>query len=310
MPKKNPSKNEKTPSATPKQESTVGFPLFWIVGALIATAALYWDVLRWLASVWDSNPDYSHGYVVPLFSAYILWANRARFQTSVSAASSGTIFAGILLLVVGLGLRASGIYFRILTLEAASLLPFLMGAVTILLGFTGLRWAIPGILFLAFMFPLPGALSGQLSGLLQSLATTVSTFTLQTLGVPAFSEGNVITLSQGKIGVAEACSGLRMLYAFFALTVGACMVIDRTWIEKILIAVSAIPIAIVSNCIRIVATGMAYEYTDQETAEHLFHDVAGWLMMPLGFAILLVVLAIFDRLIVPEESFPTANRRT
>jgi exosortase/archaeosortase family protein len=95
-----------------------------------------------------------------------------------------------------------------------------------------------------------------------------------------------------------------MLYAFFALTVGACMMINRTWTEKVVIGLSAIPIAIVANCIRIIATGIAFEYFDPEIAEHIFHDVAGWLMMPLGFAILLGVLGILDRLIVPDDRFP------
>jgi exosortase/archaeosortase family protein len=80
--------------------------------------------------------------------------------------------------------------------------------------------------------------------------------------------------------------------------------INRTWTEKVVIGLSAIPIAIVANCIRIIATGIAFEYFDPEIAEHIFHDVAGWLMMPLGFAILLGVLGILDRLIVPDDRFP------
>jgi exosortase len=199
-------------------------------------------------------------------------------------------------------LRLGGIYLRVLTLEGLSLIPFLMGIGSIVLGRSGLRWLAPGACFLVFMIPLPGFLSGQLSGVLQSVATLVSTFALQTIGVPAVAEGNVISLTNGQIGVAEACSGLRMLYAFFALTVGACLLIDRTVVEKAIIVLSAVPIAIAANCVRIIATGAAYEYLDSETAEHIFHDVAGWLMMPLGFVFLLGVLAILDRLIVLEDA--------
>ena len=192
---------------------------------------------------------------------------------------------------------------RIQTLEGVSLIPFILGILTIVLGNQAIRWGTPAVLFLLFMVPLPAFLSGQMSGLLQKIATIVSTFSLQTLGIPAFANGNVISLSSGQIGVAEACSGLRMLYSFFALTVGACMVIDRSSLEKSVIAMTAIPIAIVANCIRITATGVAYQFFEPETAQHFFHDVLGWLMMPLGFTILLGVLAILDRLIVPDESF-------
>ena len=279
---------------------------------MAALFLLYQDVFVWMSGVWSNDADYSHGYLVPVFAAYILWSNRGSLslnrtseQTTegIVPSDSGLLLGGALI-VFGLLMRIAGIYMRIQTLEGVSLIPFVLGIITILFGRRAARWGAPAVLFLLFMIPLPGFLSGQLSGLLQTVATRVSTFAFQTLGIPAFAEGNVISLSTGQIGVAEACSGLRMLYAFFALTVGACMVIDRTWTEKTVIALTAIPIAIAANCIRIIATGIAFEYFDPETAEHIFHDVAGWLMMPLGFSILLGVLSILDRLIVPDDRFP------
>lgn len=281
----------------------------WLVLALVALCLIYKDVFVSLSNVWSSNADYSHGYLVPIFAAYILWSNRGSLHrsnegNSENVLSNSGLLLGASLLGAGLLMRIAGIYMRIQTLEGISIVPFILGAITILYGRRAARWGTPAVLFLLFMIPLPGILSGQLSGLLQTIATQVSTFSFQTLGIPAFAEGNVITLSKGQIGVAEACSGLRMLYAFFALTVGACMMINRTWTEKVVIGLSAIPIAIVANCIRIIATGIAFEYFDPEIAEHIFHDVAGWLMMPLGFAILLGVLGILDRLIVPDDRFP------
>jgi len=229
-----------------------------------------------------------------------------RESTDLSSRLEGNsgLFLGVLLVAGGLLMRMAGIYMRIQTVEAVSMLPFIVGTLAIVLGRPAIRWSAPAVLFLLFMFPLPPELAGSLSGLLQSIATQFSTFALQTLGVPAYAEGNIISLTSGQIGVAEACSGLRMLYSFFALTVGACMVIDRAWYEKVLIALSAIPIAIFVNCIRIVVTGLAFEHFDPETARHIFHDAAGWLMMPLGFALLMGVLAILDRLIVTENRFP------
>ena len=281
----------------------------WLVLALVALCLIYKDVFVSLSNVWSNNADYSHGYLVPIFAAYILWSNRGSLHrsnegNSENVLSNSGLALGASLLGAGLLMRLAGIYMRIQTLEGISIVPFILGAITILYGRRAARWGAPAVLFLLFMIPLPGILSGQLSGLLQTIATQVSTFSFQTLGIPAFAEGNVITLSKGQIGVAEACSGLRMLYAFFALTVGACMMINRTWTEKVVIGLSAIPIAIVANCIRIIATGIAFEYFDPEIAEHVFHDVAGWLMMPLGFAILLGVLGILDRLIVPDDRFP------
>lgn len=282
----------------------------FLVLALALLVLLYWDVFAWLTSVWSNNPDYSHGYLVPVFAAYILWSNRGSLRPiqvgeqpaqGVAPSESGLLLGGAL---IGLGLltRVGGIYMRVQTLEGISLIPFVLGIITILFGRRAARWGAPAVFFLLFMIPLPNFLSGQLSGLLQKIATTVSTFAFQTMGIPAFAEGNVISLTNGQIGVAEACSGVRMLYAFFALTVGACMMIDRARPEKAIIALSAIPIAIAANCIRIIATGLAFEFLDPKTAEHIFHDVAGWLMMPIGFVILLGVLGILDRLIVPDDT--------
>ncbi len=279
-----------------------------LVVVVLVTAGLYFDVLVWLVGKWSSDHDYSHGYVVPLFSAYIVWSKRPTQGAERPPDTLAGFSLGIALVLVGLGMRVTGLYMRFNTLEAISLLPFLMGVVVIALGGSSLRWTAPGILFLMFMIPMPGFLADKLGGFLQMVATHVSTFSLQTLGIPAFAEGNIINLSQGQIGVAEACSGLRMLYSFFALTTGACMLVDRSGIEKGLIALSAIPIAIIANCIRIIATGMAFEFFDRSTAEHLFHDVAGWLMMPLGFLILLFGLGVMDRLLLIEDRAMSPSR--
>jgi exosortase len=262
-----------------------------------------------------NNADYSHGFLVPIFAAYILWSNRGSLRSLQVAESNGQGMvrsdSGLLLgsALIGLGAltRIAAIYMRFQTLEGISLIPFVLGIITILFGRRAALWGAPAVFFLLFMIPLPSFLSGQLSGLLQTVATKVCTFAFQILGIPAFAEGNVISLSNGQIGVAEACSGLRMLYAFFALTAGACMIIDRSWQEKTLIALTAIPIAIAANCIRIIATGLAFEYLDAETAEHIFHDVAGWLMMPIGFTILLGALSILDRLIVPVDGYAVGS---
>jgi exosortase len=211
------------------------------------------------------------------------------------------------LMIAGLALRIFGIYARVMTFEGLSLLPHLMGVLVLIFGTGAIRWGLPAIGFLVFMLPFSDAFAGSLSGLLQSVATLISTFAIQTLGIPASATGNVIHLSNGEIGVAEACSGIRMLYSFFALTVGACLLIDRTLIEKLFISLSAIPIAIAANCLRIIATAVAFEYMDRSIAENFFHDLAGWLMMPLGFLMLLVVLALLERIIVPVESSGFVN---
>ncbi len=262
---------------------------------------LYLESINWLVSVWTINAAYSHGFLVPMFAVYYLWANRASLSAGSWPASGDGLATGLMFIAVAMGLLLLGTYTRVRSVEASSMIPFLLGLTSVIYGRRGLSWVMPAFLFLAFMIPLPRPVAGLLSGSLQGLSTDASSFALQTLGIACFAEGNSIQMASSEIGIAEPCSGLRMLNSFFALTVGACLVIDRSRVEKILIAASAIPIAIISNCIRITSTGVICELFSPDTAQFIFHEIAGWLMVPLGFFLLSVELVLLDRLLVSED---------
>lgn len=273
-----------------------------LVCGLAATAWIYRDPLEWLVRMWRSSDDYSHGFLVPLVAAYVLWVRRDVFSPAwIGGDRPRLLLIGATILFAALGLRLLGIYTSIRTFEGISLIPFLIGIVSISVGWNAAKWSMPGLLFLVFMVPLPPVLGNKLSGELQSVATQTSLFSIQTLGVPAVADGNIILLTEGSIGVAEACSGLRMLYAFLALSVAACLIIDSSRIEKLVIVAFAIPIAIAVNCLRITSTAVAYEYGEPSIAEHIFHDVAGWLMIPVGLAMLLAALEVLRHLFVAAE---------
>src|SRR5262249_50759240 len=149
----------------------------------------------------------------------------------------------------------------------------------------------------------PYRASTAMAGPLQTFATETSTFLLQTLGTPAVSEGNVILLNDVEIGVVEACSGLRMLVIFFALSTAVALVIRRPLWEKALLVSSAIPIALVVNVLRITVTGAMHELASASTvithemANTVFHDLAGWLMMPAALGALALELVLLKRLL-------------
>ena len=149
----------------------------------------------------------------------------------------------------------------------------------------------------------------MLGGSLQSLATICSTFTLQTIGIPAVSEGNIIWLTEKPLGVAQACSGLRMMTSFFALASGVALVIERPLWERWLIILSAPLIAIASNVLRISATAIAYEFGNEKMAEMIFHDLAGWLMMPTGLLLLWAELFLMSKVFQIEEEANFYSRR-
>lgn len=268
----------------------------WIVGLGLCGAIIwaYWTTLVEMAERWIDDPQYSHGYLVPLFSLYLLWSRRAIMKGGFVSAS----WVGVVVLALGLGMRFAGVYFFYGFFDAISLLVCLVGLVLVLGGWQAFRWSWPAILFLGFMVPLPYRLQTALSGTLQRIATKLSTYALQTLGQPAVSEGHIILINDVKIGVVEACNGLGMLVTFFAISTAAAMVLKYGWWRRLVLIVGAIPVAIVANVVRITVTGVMYGNSQNEAAQIVFHDVAGWLMMPLAVIIIYIELYVLDRLIV------------
>jgi exosortase len=263
----------------------------------VAVVCLVWafgETIAELTRRWSHDPQYSHGYLVPLFALVLLYLRRE----NMNRAEWTPGWWGMLPLVGGLAAWVVGSYFHLSWVEAISLLPCVAGLVLLVGGRAAWNWAWPSIAFLAFMVPLPYRAAVALTDPLQQLATILSTFALQTLGMPAVSEGNVILLSEVELGIVEACSGLRMLVIFFALAVAVALLINRPRWEKALLVASAAPIALAANVARITATGMLHELVGSKLANAVFHDFAGWVMMPLALAMLWLELKILARLFI------------
>src|SRR5262245_35443119 len=196
------------------------------VGALLAWA--YWATFLDLAHRWSSDPQYSHGYLVPAFALFLLW-HRRRYLSDVSFTLSGW---GVALLAVATLVRLAGAFVFLPWLDAASLVICLAAGVVLVGGPRSLRWAWPALAFLLFMLPLPYRFQTALALPLQRVATQASTFLLQTAGLPALAEGNVILLKDTQVGVVEACNGLSMLVTFFALATAVTILLSRHWLHK------------------------------------------------------------------------------
>jgi exosortase len=124
----------------------------------------------------------------------------------------------------------------------------------------------------------------MLSRPLQGIATRASCFALQSLGLPALAEGNTILLGSSHFEVEEACSGLRIFMATIALAFVCVVIVRRSWWERALLMVSAIPIALAANSLRIVATASLSQVLSSEAARWFAHDFSGWAMIPVAAA--------------------------
>ena len=256
----------------------------------------YWPGLLSAKAAWN-NPQYSHGWIVPLFSIAILfWWRQPIDRVSLSAQA-----AGMGLLVASLSLRLVVARYRIITIDMYTFVPALAGVALLGGGWSMFRWAWAPIAFLIFMYPLPDEATRYLLGPLQTMATIVSTYAIQTLGIDAIREGNQIVVGKMHLGVVDACSGLRMLTIFVALSVAIVMLGELEWYESLVILASAIPIALTVNAIRITLTGVMYTI-DPAIAEKIFHDWAGYFMMPLALAMLYLLQKILSILFVDDDT--------
>jgi len=272
----------------------------WMVfGGLVALlVAAYWDMLQFTSTYW-ARDMYSHGYIVPLFAAYLFWIRKRPF-VEVEPVER---WAGVGVVGVCLALRTVAAYYDWNNPDRWSFLGALLGVCLIVGGKSMFRWAGPALAFLIFMFPFPEVIERTLLMKLQMVASMISTVVLQTLGVSAARFGNTISIDTLKepLEVAEACSGLRMLTIFGAMSVAMVMIVERPGGGKLGILLSIISLALASNVIRIVSTALLLMVFGQETPwlATLVHNWAGFLMMPVGLGLLWIELAILSRLTIP-----------
>ncbi|NIA06762.1 MAG: exosortase [Actinobacteria bacterium] len=277
---------------------------------------LHYEHLRKLVRVWWTEPDWSHGFIIPLFSLYFLASNYQRLLKARIRPS----YSGLVLVLIGLAMEATALFLRFDYGFYLGMIVLLFGMVLWLCGWQVIRVVWLPILFLIFAVNIPEMVYREVAYESQQFAAHSSVVALQILGVEAEMAGSsgqaetVIRLwdTAGKthqLNVEEACSGMRLLMAFGALAVAVSYLSDRPAWQRIVLIVSAFPIAILCNLLRIVITGYLYYLGYSEYAQGLFHTFTGLLMlvpaglMYFGLAKLMNLLVVEDYS-VPESSAP------
>jgi len=270
------------------------YRVYGLIGLVLAAQVvwLYWPVLKALAVQWYDDPDYSHGFLVPLISAYFVWERREKLLALPVVPSLwgvGVLGFGLIMLLIGsLGVE--------LYTQRTSLIMVLAGLVLLVLGREFLRVLVFPFVFLLFMVPLPAIVVNAVSFPLQMFAAKTAAFCLFNLGIPVLREGNVIMLASTTLEVAEACSGIRSLQALLALgTVYAYFTQTVMWKRWALVLLS-IPIAIAANAFRVSGTGVLAHYFGIEAAEGFYHTFSGWLIFVVAFALLLACGAVLSKI--------------
>jgi exosortase len=282
--------------------TAASWPATVVTAAVVALlVALYASVLPvWLEDLWD-DPNYSHVFIVPIISGFVLWQRRHRLATLPIEGS----WRGLPLLLAGVAALIVGDVGAETFLMRTSLIVVIAALVLLHLGSAFLRALAFPLGFLLFMVPMPAIFFYAMTSRLQKLAAETGASALDLLGVPILLDGNVIHLSRITLGVSEACSGIRSLITLVALGVAwAYLMMPKLWM-RIVLVVSVLPITIVANAGRVVVTGLVGQWFGVEYAEGFFHFLSGWLIFVVALLCLLAVHGVL-RAVTPRHDWGTA----
>lgn len=263
----------------------------WVPYAVIALllCIIYYRIGLKLVHDWYTIPDYSHGFLVPLFSLFLVWDRRKSIRSTPVRQS----WAGISLVIVSIAVLILGVYGVDLFTSRVSFVMLMGGLIWTFFGSRMLRELRFPLLVLLLAIPFPEIIFNKITFPLQLLASRVASDILPMLGVPTLQEGNVIQLPIMKLEVAEACSGIRSLMSLFTLAIFYGYFLEKSTFRRVLLAIAAIPIAVAANSARIVGTGLCVQYWDPDKALGFFHEFSGWVI----FVVSLVFLYFIHRLI-------------
>jgi len=249
-----------------------------------AAAVYYHDVAAQLAVRWWNDPNYSHGFFVPLFSLYFLWENRSRL--------ADIQWKGSLLGAPVIGLAAAMKAFSHLIFSpyvaGVSLIVLIAGIVLFCMGRRMMRRVWLPIAFLLLMLPLPGPVYEAIGLPLQRFAAVFAATVLHAVRIPVLREGNIIHFAGKSLEVAQACSGMRLLVGFVAMGIAVAHLSRKPLWHKAALVVSTFPIAILANAIRVAGTGVLYHCVSEQLAEGFFHAFSGWLLFVLAIGALML----------------------
>lgn len=265
--------------------------------AALGLAVLYTGVVAGLVRAWQTNDDYSHGFLVLPFCAYFVWERRRRLAVLEVEPS----IIGLAVVLMSLLVLAAGDLGAELFLARVSLVGVLAGSVIFVLGWRHVRTLGLPLCFALLMIPLPAIVFNAIAFPLQLMASSVAEHTLSALNIPVLREGNVILLATVTLEVAEACSGIRSLVSLLTLGIVYGYFTEDRVSRRIILAAATIPIAIAANALRVAGTGVLAHVAGPAVADGFFHAFAGWLV----FMVAVAMLFLLQRLLRLADSGPS-----
>ena len=281
-----------------------GYALFAV--ALAGALLLFGSAIAQLYSIWNAQPEYSYGILIPVLSAFLIWRERAQLRGLPFTGS----WYGLALIVLGLALRLIGQLSTMPAVVHYALLLVLYGLVLALTGPVVFRRLLMPLFILVFMVPLPPVLSGNLSLQLQLLSSQLGVWVIRLAGISVFLEGNVIDLGTYQLQVAEACSGLRYLFPLMTLAFMIAYVFRGPMWKRALVFLSSIPVTVLMNSLRIGVIGITVDHWGTRMAEGLLHEFEGWGVFMISTVVVLLIAVGLTRIGRSPAPAPAAGQKS
>lgn len=273
-----------------------------ILMAALAVAATWgaWSDIYHLAT---NDEEYSQILLVPLVAGYLVWIRRSRFRFCRPTAR----FMGPLVVAVGWGMSLFGFYQGVQFMWHGGAVLMVLGSILSVTGSAVIVRFFPAVAVLAFLVPVPGTIRQDIALPLQAWTATIAQHLLQTVGVDAATSGNLLTVNGIPVSIAEACNGVRMVFALILVAYVFCFSLPLKNSVRALILLMSPLTAIVCNVVRILPTAWMYGYHSKSAAD-AFHDYSGWVMLPIAFLLLYGVIRLLKWAMIPVTRYTLAQQ--
>lgn len=254
--------------------------------------ALYNHVIYKMVLDWSTDDNYSHGFLIPIIAAYVIWQKREKLaELPLRPSNTGLI----LLLLSFMFFTAAYVGAELFTMRFSMIL-VILSTIVFLAGWAHMKMLIWPVGYLIFMIPLPAIIWNKIAFPLKLFATKFAVETIKMLSIPVYSEGNIIYLANTTLEVVDACSGLRSLTSLLALSAAFALISDHSRIKKLLLFLSAIPIAIFVNVVRLSCTAILARHFGAQVAEGFLHEMSGIVIFFLALILVYLIHSLLLRL--------------
>ncbi len=276
-----------------------------ILGLVLALVglgvAVTFDAWHDMFSIALRDEEQSHVLVVPAVAAWLLLVRWGRLR---HYAPVGRL-AGPAIVCAGWAMSYFGYYNAVQALWHAGALTIILGLLVSCVGINFLLRFFPAFAVLVFLIPVPGLIRQAIAGPSQTATAAITQMVLETIGIPVERSGNLLTLNGHDVAVAEACNGMRMVFALILVSFAFAFTMPLRPLVRVLILLASPLAAVFCNILRMTPTVILYGYHPGWLADR-FHDLAGWAMLPIAFVMLLGVIKLFKWALIPVSRFNLA----